>query len=123
MSKYQLAFCELFKPQLHGLDENSSPGITEHYLIYSTVELNEFLAGAHREEERRLRSRYNIRLEIVQLDELSPGQEQVAYLKTFWLRIVQRRWKKIYKERQEILKRKSHIKALMERQRRGKWFI
>ena len=119
---YQLAFCERFKPQLHGIDENSSPHISENFLIYSTIELDEFMTGEHKEEERYLR-RYNIRLEIVQAAELMPGQEHVAYLKTFWLRIVQRCWKKVFKARQLFLKQRSSIKALAERQRTGKWAL
>ena len=59
----------------------------------------------------------------IQADELTPGQEQVCYLKTFWLRIVQRRWKKVFKLRKEILRKRSSIKALQERQRTGKWPI
>jgi len=118
--RYELAFCERFNPRKHGLDENSSPGITGHYLIYSTIDLNEFLSDGFYREERRLR-RYSIGLEIVQVAELSPGQEYVAYLKTFWLRIVQRCWKKVYKARQELIKKRSNIFAQRERQRTGQW--
>ena len=118
--KYQLAFCERFDPQRHGIDENSSPGISGHFLIYETILRNEFISPDYQEEERRLR-RYNIRLEIVQMDELIPGREYVAYLKTFWLRIVQRCWKKVFRERKEILRKRGSIKALQERQRTGKW--
>ena len=120
--KYELAFCERFKPQIHGLDENSSPNIKEHFLIYATIDLNEFLSDEFPREEKRLRC-YNIRLEIIQADELSGGQEQVCYLKTFWLRIVQRRWKKVFRERKEMRARRSNIKALLEKQRTGKWPI
>ena len=62
-----------------------------------------------------------IRLEIIQADILLPGQEEVAYLKTFWLRIVQRRWKKIYKARKELLWARGEMMAILERQRTGKW--
>jgi hypothetical protein len=61
-----------------------------------------------------------MRLEIIQTDVLS-GQEEVAYLKTFWLRIVQRRWKKIYKARKDILQQRQQLKSIQERQRTGKW--
>ena len=117
---YELALCERFKPLIHGLDENSSAGITGHYLVYSTIDLEEYHSDEYQAEEIRLR-RYGIGLEIVQIAELSPGQEQVAYLKTFWLRIVQRCWKKVFKERKELLRKRSGLKALQERQRTGKW--
>jgi hypothetical protein len=120
----QIAICERFNPHIHGYDENSSPGITEHFLIYTIIELNEFNDNSYKAELRQLQ-RYNkeIRLEIIQADELTPGQEQVCYLKTFWLRIVQRRWKKVFKLRKELLRKRSCIKALQERQRTGKWPI
>jgi len=117
---YELALCERFKPLIHGLDESSSAGITGHYLVYSTIDLDEYLSHEYEAEERRLR-RYGIGLEIVQIAELSPGQEQVAYLKTFWLRIVQRCWKKVFKARKELIRKRSGVKALQERQRTGKW--
>lgn len=117
---YELALCERFKPLIHGLDESSSAGITGHYLVYSTIDLDEYLSDEYQAEEIRLR-RYGIGLEIVQIAELSPGQEQVAYLKTFWLRIVQRCWKKVFKARKELLRKRSGVKALQERQRTGKW--
>ena len=73
-----------------------------------------------------------IRLEIIQyhisnnasLSGASSGtllEYHVAYLKTFWLRIVQRCWKKVYKARQELLAKRFSIKALEERQRTGSW--
>lgn len=33
-----------------------------------------------------------------------PTQEAVAVLKTFWIRIIQRKWKKVFKERKEQLR-------------------
>jgi hypothetical protein len=59
-------------------------------------------------------------LQIVQTNILT-GLEEVAYLKTFWLKLVQRRWKKIYKARQELLKQRMTIRALTFRARTGKW--
>ena len=116
---YQLAICEVYHPILHGQTETSSPQINNHFLVYTTIELSDFYSGAYLYEEHSLR-RYRkavrllhgsidhptirnyakvekkyIRLEIIQADVLS-GDEEVAYLKTFWLRLAQRRWKKIY---------------------------
>ena len=143
-----LAICEPFHPVLHGQDENSTPAIEKHFLVYTLVDLSEFYNNAYADEERSYR-RYrkainclhhetinkthpslrayttiankHIRLEIIQPDELKPGQEAVAYLKTFWLRIVQRCWKKIFQQRQAILKERTTLKALREHERTGKW--
>jgi hypothetical protein len=142
---YQLAICEIFNPVIHGEDETSSPFINTHFLVYTIVDLSEFYDNSYLSEQNSLRrylrarqilhgslethptirnygtvaNKYT-RLEIIQSDILS-GQETVAYLKTFWLKIVQRRWKKIYKARQEILQKRKTIQAIQERQRTGKW--
>ena len=139
----KLAICEVFHPVFHGQDENSSPGIQSQFLVYTFIELEDFYSGEYLYEVNSLRryrhavtlmhgaehpsirnyqkvARKYMRLEIVQADVLKGGEE-VAYLKTFWLRLVQRRWRKIYQARKEILKKRSGIKVLQERQRTGKW--
>jgi len=45
----------------------------------------------------------------------------IAIKKTFWLRLVQRRWKKIYRERCDILARRTHFTALRYREIYGKY--
>ncbi len=35
-----------------------------------------------------------------------PTQEAVAILKTFWLRIIQKKWKKVFQERKNMIKQK-----------------
>jgi hypothetical protein len=129
--KFQLAICERFQINIHGADEQSTSNITEHFLINTTMELSEFYDNSYKEEELRIQRYwrrspllYNqkfIRLEIIQADQLKPGGEYVAYLNTFWLRIVQRCWKKVFKARKELLLKRSSIKALQERQRTGQW--
>jgi len=54
-------------------------------------------------------------------DEILPGQEQVAYIKTFWLKIIQRRWRTIYNERKRILKIRKSFRAIREREMTGHW--
>jgi len=52
-----------------------------------------------------------IKPEIAELVYLSGG-ECVAILKTFWLRIIQRTWKRIYKERKTVNKYSGHSKKI-----------
>jgi len=61
-----------------------------------------------------------IKVDIIQIDELS-GNESVGYIKTFWIKIIQRRWKKIYKQRQDILKQRMLPRSIRERQLTGNW--
>jgi hypothetical protein len=45
----------------------------------------------------------------------------VAIIKTIWLRIVQKKWKRIFKERQNIIILRSNIKSQRYREIYGKW--
>lgn len=47
----------------------------------------------------------------------------VATLKTFWLKIIQRKWKKIYNQRQTILQNRKSISNILYRELHGKWHI
>jgi hypothetical protein len=50
-----------------------------------------------------------------------PTQETIAILKTFWLRIIQKKWKKIYKIRKNIIKKRCCLSNLSTREIRGQW--
>lgn len=50
-----------------------------------------------------------------------PTQEAVAILKTFWLKIIQRKWKNIFAQRQQIIRQRKHPLSLHYRQIHGKW--
>lgn len=66
-----------------------------------------------------LRPEY-IQPEIAQCVVLSTG-ESVAILKTFWIRIVQRAWKRVFLERTALMKKRCTPSELYYRQMRGKW--
>lgn len=67
-----------------------------------------------------LRNPYYPNIDIIVMEYL-PGKEAVAYIKTFWLRLIQKRWKKLFKERQEIIRKRTNPKTLHHRQLHGKW--
>jgi hypothetical protein len=66
-----------------------------------------------------LRPRY-IQPEIAECIILPTG-ESVAILKTFWIRIIQRAWKRVLLERAATMKKRSTPGELYYRQTRGKW--
>jgi|LakMenEpi03Aug12_release.lakeMendotaPanAssembly.Ray.scaffolds.fasta_scaffold219052_3 hypothetical protein len=146
---YYIAICEIFNPRIHGKDENSSIGIENHFLLSETFELAEFYDNSYQETITALKYDYKrvaknnlkslkephptirnynniikdknyIKLDIVVVDELAGG-ETVGYIKTFWIKLIQRRWKKIYKQRQDILKQRMLPKSIREREITGKW--
>ena len=145
---YYIAICELFHPRIHGKDENSSIGIENHFIVTETFELDEFYDNSYQDTVTALKADYKrisrnfskkhiyhptirnynkiieknnfIKLDIIYKEELS-GNETVGYIKTFWIKLIQRRWKKIYKERQDILKQRMLPKSIREREITGKW--
>ena len=42
-------------------------------------------------------------------------------IKTFWIRIIQRNWKRIYKKRQEIIKKRKRLDSLQHREITGRF--
>ena len=58
--------------------------------------------------------------QIAQCIEL-PGDECVAILKTHWLRLIQRIWKKIFQQRLNVTKLRSLHQNVKHRERAGKW--
>jgi hypothetical protein len=111
---FELAICEKFNPRIHGRDENSSLNIDKYFIIVDIIDLADFYNDYFYLQRR-------MKLEIIQTDELLPGTEHVAYLKTFWLRIVQRCWKKTFRLRKELIRKRSTPIALRERERTGQW--
>jgi len=96
------------------------------YLMNSTISARTFLAYSYSRVHAYVRNtscyyvRRNTQIEIMQLCIHADGVYEVV-LKTYWLRIVQRRWKNIYKERQRILRLRSSIHNQEYFRRHGKY--
>ena len=50
-----------------------------------------------------------------------PSQHTVAIIKTMWIKIIQRKWKKVYAERNRIMKTRMLYSSLKTREITGKW--
>ena len=50
-----------------------------------------------------------------------PTQEAIAILKTFWIRIIQKKWKKVFQERKRVLDARTNLSSIYYRQINGKW--
>jgi len=61
-----------------------------------------------------------IKPEIGECIELATG-EQIVIIKTIWLKIIQRKWKKVFAKRQQIIKYRLSPSSLSFRQLTGKW--
>lgn len=147
----ELAFVEPYLKKLHGNVESNIDDIDieNQFLILYTVSNREFfdkdeyeefynfvginttqIEDVFRNDESiqhntirnywKLYNKITKQLQIVECVELESGQ-QTAIIKTFWLKIFQRRCKKIFKERQEIIRKRSSPHALNYRRIHGKW--
>uniref|UniRef100_A0A6C0LZI5 Uncharacterized protein n=1 Tax=viral metagenome TaxID=1070528 RepID=A0A6C0LZI5_9ZZZZ len=113
-----LGVCEFYNPFLHGpYDARAS----DYFFFTCEVALPDFYDSSifaylseypgTCEYSGNVRAYWNIvnrprmypMLEIVQPVTMEPGGECVAVIKTFWLRLLQRKWKRIYAERRQRL--------------------
>lgn len=62
----------------------------------------------------------NAKVHIMKLDILSDGTYSVI-LKTHWLRLIQRHWKKIFKTRKQIIKKRCSIINILSREIYGRY--
>jgi hypothetical protein len=50
-----------------------------------------------------------------------PSQHTVAIIKTIWIKLIQRKWKKVYAERNKIIKTRMQYSSLKTREITGRW--
>ena len=132
---YELAYCELFNPNFHGWDnelnqfsEEEEKLIHTSYLFCLEVENEDFFNNdyiievndVNRPTHPIIRNWENIipsyKIEIVEKNEI--GEYTICVPKTFWLKIIQRKWKKYH---QKMMKKRKNPRNLMKRQIYGKW--
>jgi hypothetical protein len=144
-NKFNIVLCEIFNPLIHGYDERSSAEILTHYLVcYKFNNLNNNITLKYiykiikliKNNIKKYRSLLNhpiiqnynnilqndnyIKVEIGECFYLEGG-ECVTILKTFWLRIIQRTWKKVYSERKKTISLRLNTKNILYRSIHGRW--
>jgi len=140
----QLAICDLYHPLKYGYTAASSRTITGQFLVYTLLDVEDFfdehgIVEALEDILWRLQcnfgelshplirnynhyilcKKYN-NVEIVESYELRNG-ELVAILKTFWISIIQRRWRHIFNERKRVLNIRKMPTSILYREIHGKW--
>jgi hypothetical protein len=107
---------------------NDSDDESELSTINDFVEFyNEYYNDSEVEPHNILRNYQNI---IARLDYIKPeiaecieleSQYSVAIIKTIWIKLIQRKWKKIYAERKNVIRQRAQFSALKTRELTGKW--
>ena len=150
-NRFTLGICELFHPYIHGVNDDSDTTICEKLIVHSTFKAKKFYDFKHeqlincvnnsyeylyninrlyrQESHPTIRNYYNIvnksnyiKVNIIEIETL-PTQEVVCIIKTFWIKIIQRKWKKVYKERNLLLQKMKNPLNLMKRECSGKFHI
>jgi hypothetical protein len=109
------------------LDDDETPGIYKSLSEFRYIYKRNILTNRHyhihpfiRNYKHIIQRPTYIQPEIAQCIYLS-GDECVAILKTFWIRIIQRTWKRVFQTRREILRKRMLPQNLRERETHGKW--
>ena len=111
LTKYNIVLCEQYDKNKHGMVDGE---INEHFLTLTRLkELDmEFIDWVCQ-----FAPGY---LEIAECVYL-PSHHLVSIIKTHWLRLIQRTWKKIHRLRKLTIAMRSHPNALKHREIYGRW--
>jgi hypothetical protein len=113
LTKYNIVLCELYNKEYHGYIDGE---INNHYLsLFRFKKYDDNCINNIRNHNTR-----PFRLEIAECLYL-PSYHCVSILKTHWLKLIQRTWKKIYRYRKQIILIRSHPNSLKYREINGKW--
>lgn len=112
LNKFTIVLCEKYNKSIHG----PAPRIMNtHYLTYVRFkQLNMNIIEAFKSESNTLN------LEIAECIYL-PSDHCISIIKTFWLKIIQKTWKNIFKERKKCIARRCNPNTLKYREIHGKW--
>jgi hypothetical protein len=113
LTKYNIVLCELYNKEYHGYIDGE---INNHYLTLIRFKKYDY----NYINSSRIYNHSRFRLEIAESLYLQ-SFHCVAILKTHWLKLIQRTWKRIYKYRKQILLIRCHPTSLKYREINGRW--
>jgi hypothetical protein len=94
--RYKIVLCDLFNSDIYGIDENSDKNIENHYFVITSYV---YYKPKIIKKDIKFYSKHVHKIlqpEIAECIILSGG-ETIAVLKTFWIKIIQRKWKKVFR--------------------------
>jgi hypothetical protein len=146
LTKYNIVLCELYNGFLHG---NNDLIVNTHYLtinrfkpdiwwdvirnLYKSYNerYNQLLSepgseirSPHlviRNYKNIISSKNYIKPEIAECVYLNGNEELVSIIKTIWIRLIQRTWKKIFNLRKEVLSKRCKVESFRYREIHGNW--
>jgi len=138
-TKYNIILCELYNDKMHGATNDH---VNNHYLVINRIKklnmdfinsLTQVIKEDYIDRQQdiiphKIITNYQniitspnyIKPEICEVLYLQSGHA-VCIIKTFWLKIIQRAWKRVYNVRRQIIKRRCQIQSLKHREITGFW--
>ena len=139
-TKYNIVLCELYNSKLHGNTNNND--VRNHYLLINRIKkldinfinsLTKALNKDYIERQQQIiphkfiknykniitRPNY-IKPEIGEIIHLPYGHI-VCIIKTLWIKLIQRAWKKVYNIRTQMFKMRCQVRSLKYREVTGRW--
>jgi len=138
-TKYNIVLCELFNNKLHG---STNSDVSKHYLLINSMKkldldfidswrapLNQDYIDRQQQitPHKFIRNYKNM---ITQPNYIKPEIGEIIYLptghavciiKTMWLRVIQRAWKRLFKERKQVIQMRCRVQSLKHREITGWW--
>ena len=139
-TKYNIVLCELYNSKLHGKTNNND--VNNNYLLINRIKkldinfINSLTKGLNNDYIERqqqiiphkfiknyeniiTRPNY-IKPEIGETITLQSGHT-VCIIKTLWIKLIQRAWKRIFEKRKQIIKMRCQLQSLKYREITGRW--
>jgi hypothetical protein len=140
LTRFNIALCELYNSNMHGPETSE---VLTHYLVISRYKklimnyieneaqynlvkyyIPNYQFNINHElfpnYEKILRTNIFFKPQIVECIDLDSGHS-VAIIKTFWIKIIQRTWKTIFKIKKETIQKRKNILSLRNREMTGYW--
>lgn len=139
-SRFNIVLCEIYNDKHHGISNNTN--IYSYHLVYYILKklnmevINDICEHTNRmyiidtprlvphsiirNYSNIINSTNYIKPEIAECIYFTDG-ECIAVIKTIWIRLIQRTWKKIYNLKHQILKKRCNISCILYKERNGAW--
>ena len=122
MPKYIYATCEPYNKDKHGYDENTSINIHEYHMVIDThLCYRSFVIGCFYLNKRRTEHLHYFGIDFKpKIHLIEPvfleGGEMVCILKTFWISIFQKTWRKKYRKKIAKIAKYKNLNNLFKRE-------
>ena len=136
-SKYNLGLCEIYNAKTHGSNElngsllllcrfkSLNTDFINLYILNHVCNMLEYISSCRSALEHDTIRNYKkifhkLSPDIVETKQLDTG-EIICIKKTVWIKLIQKKWKQVFKQRVEIIKKRSSIKSIRYREINGHW--